>query len=236
MSPSPAARACRAKRAACRSLPATARRKRRSRATPERADRSVQPLAPETGTDEQKHDIRLAGAKFGARRRAQRGAMPRMEVIQIHSVVDDMQFVRRNAKPALDLPAHHRRVADHCRKAGCANMRRSAAQTYRWYGLSAMPSVSGRRGASDLQPFGVHAVARAIDVAAGDPLVRLDQVEAAGLPGARGRRARTTRRARCCRGKTGPLRRLAARPSHRRGARSASVPRRRAPAPAACAR
>ena len=60
-------------------------------------------------------------------------------------------------------------------------------------------SSGAGRGAAQLEPAAVHAVAGAVDVAAGDALVRLHQVEALAPPGARARRARTTSRATGCR-------------------------------------
>src|SRR5712691_5633629 len=116
-----------------------------------------------------------------------------MKVLQIHPVVDDVQLVPLDAEGALDLVAHHLRIADHGAQAWvlehlffCA----ANVAVIRIQGNS--DSFQYRsRALSQVEPAAMHAVASAVDVAARDALVRLHDVEALSSPRlARGARER----------------------------------------------
>ena len=97
-----------------------------------------------------------------------------MEVLQVDAVVDDMQFLRRQPEAARDVVPDHRRIADHGAQRGMAEHLRLGAQSV------AMPGAEAIGGApAQIQPGGMDAVAGAIDVAAGNALMALHQVEAA---------------------------------------------------------
>src|SRR5467141_2554942 len=102
-----------------------------------------------------------------------------MKVLQIHPVIDDVQLFPADAEGAPDLVAHHLRVADHGAQArvfehlsfGDAN-----EAVLRIQGNS-NPVQYRSRAAPQIEPAAMHAVAGAVDVAAGDALVRLHDIE-----------------------------------------------------------
>src|SRR5712691_2904833 len=114
-----------------------------------------------------------------------------MKVFQIHPAIDDVQLFPADAEGAPDLVAHHLRVADHGAQARVLeHLLLGAADV-------AMIRIQGNsdsfqyrsRALSQLEPAAMHAVARAVEVASRDALVRLHDVEALSSP----RRARGTR-------------------------------------------
>src|SRR5216683_1743806 len=116
-----------------------------------------------------------------------------MKVLHIHPVIDDVQLFPADAEGAPDLVAHHLRVADHGAQArvlehlffGAANV-----AVIRIQGNSNSFQYRSR-AAPQVEPAAMHAVTRAVDVAARDALVRLHDVEAHAPPGlARGARER----------------------------------------------
>src|SRR3989475_8902631 len=114
-----------------------------------------------------------------------------MKILQIHPVIDDVELLPPDAEGALHLLAHHLRVADHGAQARVLE--------HLFFGAAdvAVIRIQGNsdsfqyrsRALSQLEPSAMHAVARAVDVAARDALVRLHDVEALSSP----RRARGTR-------------------------------------------
>src|SRR6185436_3135654 len=77
------------------------------------ADRSIESLAPEPGTDEQEQEPVIGQSEFCPRLCTQCGAPVRMEMLQVDAVVDHMQLFRSDVKAALDLAANHQGIADH---------------------------------------------------------------------------------------------------------------------------
>ncbi len=166
----------------------------RAAAAGQRADRGIQPFTRETGADKGEQDFAAGDAEFSARRRAQRRATPRIEMLQVHAVMDHVQLPRREPEAPPDLLAHHARVADHgaqTRMLEHAPLGRADVAVIR-IELDAEALERGGRGAPDVEPFGMHAVSGAVQIATGDAFVRLHQVEVACLPGApRGTRERS---------------------------------------------
>ncbi len=116
-----------------------------------------------------------------------------MEIVEVDAVVDHPQFFRRDAETAPDLVPHHVRIADHRAQARIFEHAALGGADVAMVGIErdAEALEGPGRSAPDVEPFRVHAVAGAVDAAAGDALVRLHQVEAASLPGlARGARER----------------------------------------------
>src|SRR6185503_14290375 len=159
----------------------------------DRRHRRIESLARKTGADEREYRVARAAADLGARRAAPAFALARMEMIQVHAVVDHVQLFRRDPEIALDLLAHHLRIADHRAQArmlehallGAAHVMVVRVERH------AGALERARRGAPQREPAPVHAVAGAVDVAARDALVRLHHVEMLALPGAaRGARER----------------------------------------------
>ena len=140
-----------------------------------RAARGPEPLARHSGADEKKHDLAFAGAYFRACRRAQRRTPARVEMFQVHAVVDHVQFFRRHAKAAQDLRAHHVRVADHAPQPRMLEHTALGGADIVVVGIERDADALRQpgRGAPDLQPVRVNAVACAVKVAARDALVRL---------------------------------------------------------------
>src|SRR5262249_22936011 len=108
-------------------------------------------------------------------------AQPRVEELEIHAVVDHVQLPLVQAEPRLDLALHHVRVADHGPQAGAREQPPLRGEHVAVVGgeRDAEPGRGPERRAAVGQPLRVPAVAGAVDVAARDALVRLDQVEAA---------------------------------------------------------
>src|SRR5205085_7991873 len=146
-------------------------------------------LAREARADEEKERVARAAADLGARGAAQLAAQARVEMAQVDAAVDHVQLLRRDAKAAADLVRDHARVADHGAQArmleelplGGADV--AVVRIER----DAEALEEARRPRPQLQPAPVHAVARAIDVAAGNTLVRLHEIEALAAPGGAGR-------------------------------------------------
>ena len=116
-----------------------------------------------------------------------------MKVLQIHPAIDDVQLFPGDAEGAPDLVAHHLRVADHGAQARVLEHLLLGAADVAVIGIErhaqALERPRGR--AAQIEPAPMHAIARAVDLAARDALVRLHDVEAAAPPGvARGARER----------------------------------------------
>lgn len=97
-----------------------------------------------------------------------------MKMGEIDTVVDDMQLAGGLGKAPGDVIAHHARVADRRLEVRVAEHRGLGGQRVGVPGRDA-----GERLAGKFQPGGMHAVAGAKDVAAGDALVGLHQIVAA---------------------------------------------------------
>src|SRR5947208_2481219 len=157
----------------------------------ERIDRSRQAFAREAGADEEEQRVARPAAQLRSGGASQCLALTWMKVLQIHPVIDDVELFPADAEGALYLLAHHLRVADHGAQArvlehlffGAADV-----AVIRIQGDSNPFQYRGR-ALSQLEPAAMHAVARAVDVAARDALVRLHDVEALSSP----RRARGAR-------------------------------------------
>src|SRR2546428_806146 len=157
----------------------------------QRIDRSRQAFAREAGADEEEQRVARPAAQLRSGGASQCLALTWMKVLQIHPVIDDVELLPPDAEGALHLVAHHLRVADHGAQArvlehlffGAADV-----AVIRIQGNS-NPFQYRSRALSQLEPAAMHAVARAVDVAARDALVRLHYVEALSSP-RRGRGAR----------------------------------------------
>src|SRR2546425_1761141 len=157
----------------------------------QRIDRSRQAFAREAGADEEEQRVARPAAQLCSGSATQWLALTWMKVLQIHPVIDDVELLPPDAEGALHLLAHHLRVADHGAQArvlehlffGAADV-----AVIRIQGNS-NPFQNRSRALSQLEPAAMHAVARAVDVAARDALVRLHYVEALSSP-RRGRGAR----------------------------------------------
>ena len=113
-----------------------------------------------------------------ARRVAMRGAGPGWNTRRVDRVVDHRQALARQAEALVDLGLHHPRNADH--RAAGAGSRTAAAPPPACSGdtgsrASARRCERRRVAQALLEPDRVHAVAGAVDVAAGDALVRLHE-------------------------------------------------------------
>src|SRR5262249_37415830 len=81
-------------------------------------DRRGEALALEPRAHEEEDRVARTAAELRARRTAPALALARMEMLEVHAVVDDLQLLGRDAKAAPDLVAHHPGVADHGAQAG----------------------------------------------------------------------------------------------------------------------
>src|SRR5467141_725482 len=111
-------------------------------------------------------------------------AVTGMKVLQIHPVIDDVQLFPPDAEGAPDLVAHHLRVADHSAQARVLEhlpLGAADVAVIRIQGNS-NPLQNRGRAAPQVEPAAMHAVARAVDIAARDALVRLHDVEALAPP------------------------------------------------------
>src|SRR5262249_45005735 len=146
----------------------------------ERIDRRGEALALESRAHEEEDRVARPAAERRARRTAPALALARMEMLEVHAVVDDLQLLGRDAKGPLDLVAHHPRVADHGAQAGVLEHRlfRVAHIPMKRIEGGTQPLPGGSRFPADFEPAPVHPVARPIDVASRGALVRLHQVEA----------------------------------------------------------
>src|SRR5260370_295016 len=109
-----------------------------------------------------------------------------MEMLEVDAAVDDVQLFRRDAKAALDLVAHHLRVADHGAQPRVLEHAPLGAADVAVVGIEghAEPLERSRRRAPELEPAPVHPVSRAVQVASRNALVRLHHLEPLAAPGA----------------------------------------------------
>src|SRR2546427_5552185 len=157
----------------------------------QRIDRSRQAFAREAGADEEEQRVARPAAQLRSGGASQCLALTWMKVLQIHPAIDDVELLPPDAEGALHLVAHHLRVADHGAQARVLE--------HLFFGAAdvAVIRIQGNsdsfqyrsRALSQAEPAAMHAVARAVDVAAPDALVRLHDVEALSSP-RRARRAR----------------------------------------------
>src|SRR3989344_2832487 len=98
---------------------------------------------------------------------------------RVHAAVDHGQSVVGQMKILLDLVAHHARIADHRleTRAGEQGPLRRLHVTVIGIERQTQPPGPAEGAGALLQPFAVHAIPGAVDIATGDALVRLHQVK-----------------------------------------------------------
>src|SRR5206468_4213009 len=138
-----------------------------------------------SGADEEKRKLAVGQAELGACRGTQRGAVARMEMLEVYAVMDDVELLGRDPEGSADVLAHHRGIADHGAQ---RRMLEHAALFGADVGVirverDAEALERARRRAPDFEPARVHAVAGPVEVAAGNTLVGLDEIEFARPPG-----------------------------------------------------
>ena len=145
----------------------------------ERGEQRGHALPRESRSDVQVHHRVVRNAELGAQPRAVFQAQLRHEGVEVHAAVDDVELLLRRAEVALDLVAHHARVADHR-----AEPRAGEEPPFRRQHVAVVRAEARRKpreralaARAVLEPLAMDAVARAVHVAAGEPLVRLHEVE-----------------------------------------------------------
>jgi len=147
------------------------------------ADRRIQSLALKAGADVDQAGRLARQIPFGAQR--DKGFFRRRQkTLVIDSVIDNVDFFRRQAEVFNNLAFNHLRVAD--------NAAQVRVLVHVALGLHHIAMVAvgkqqaafpaGQNARALLQPAAVHAVSGAVQVAAGDTLVALHQIEGFALP------------------------------------------------------
>src|SRR5512139_2455335 len=111
-----------------------------------------------------------------------------MERVGVDAVVDDVQLRIVDAEMVLDLATDHARIADHGAQPRAREHACLSAENVAMVGAERLRQTRQRaeRAGAILEPLPMHAVAGAVDVAAREALMRLDEIETL----ARGRSAR----------------------------------------------
>ncbi len=150
----------------------------------ERFDRGRKTLALEARAHERKEHVLRRAAERVTCLRAQFRAMARMKMIELHAVVDHVQLRQLHLEVPQHVFAHHLRVADHCPQSLVLEHPALDPAHIAVIGIGANLRAleRGHPLEPQFQPLAVHAIARAIEIAAGNPLVRLHQVEALAPP------------------------------------------------------
>src|SRR5437773_9097486 len=106
-------------------------------------------------------------------------AQARMERFEIDAVVDDVELRLRGAEMRADFVPDHARIADDSPQPRAFEQAPFRSERVAVIGIDreAEPAEGAERRAAVVQPLGVHPVARAVDVATRDALVRLHQVK-----------------------------------------------------------
>src|SRR5256885_2649279 len=102
-----------------------------------------------------------------------------MKRFQIDAVVDDVELRLRGAEMRADFVPDHARIADDGAQPRAFEQAPFRSERVAVIGIEreAEPAESSERRAAVVQPLGVHPVARAVNVAARDALVRLHEVK-----------------------------------------------------------
>src|SRR5256714_11325651 len=121
----------------------------------------------------------LRNTELLTHRRSIRFAQPRMKRFQIDAVVDDVEVRLRGAEMRADFVPDHARIADDGAQPRAFEQAAFRSERVAVIGIEreAEPAEGSERRAAVVQPLGVHPVARAVNVAARDALVRLHEIK-----------------------------------------------------------
>src|SRR5690349_151635 len=130
------------------------------RATLERAEESEHALALETTADEDVGHRTTGNAELCPGRYAVRFAQPRVEALEVHTVVNDMELVLGDVEPRPNLVLHHARIADHRAKPRAREQATLGREYIAVVGIErdTDPGERAESGAAVMQPLSVHAV------------------------------------------------------------------------------